>query len=186
MGLTRLALDFFQPVSERGMTAVEEMESQVVNLLSFQPISKTVFGTQIGFNMLSAYGEESAERLSDVRARIVAEVQRYLAGRLVMPAISVVQAPVFYSLTFSAYAEFQAPPELNALTERLAASGLKLTPAGEEPPTNVSVVGEECPVLGTPERDPSIANGVWLWGAADNLRVPAKAAVAIAEKLLAS
>jgi hypothetical protein len=50
----------------------------------------------------------------------------------------------------------------------------------------VNVAGEGQPVLGQPERDPGIENGVWLWGAADSLRVPATTAVAIAEKLLAS
>jgi hypothetical protein len=47
-------------------------------------------------------------------------------------------------------------------------------------------VGETRPVLRQPERDPSIETGVWLWGAADNLRVPAATAVSIAEKLLTS
>ena len=61
-----------------------------------------------------------------------------------------------------------------------------MVPANEEPPNNVNVAGEGRPVLGQPERDPGIENGVWLWGAADNLRVPATTAVAIAEKLLAS
>jgi hypothetical protein len=48
------------------------------------------------------------------------------------------------------------------------------------------VAGEARPVVGQPEADPGIETGVWLWGAADNLRVPAATAVAIAEKLLAS
>jgi hypothetical protein len=58
--------------------------------------------------------------------------------------------------------------------------------ANDEPPTNVNVVGEVRPVLKQPQRDAGIETGVWLWGAADNLRVPATSAVAIAEKLLAS
>src|SRR5882762_6636010 len=172
LGLARLALSFFQPASERGPQAIEELESQVVNLLSFQPISKAVFDAQIGFNMLSAYGPESAERLSDARARIVAEVQRYVAGRIAIPAISLIQAPAFYSHTYSAYAEFQTPPDLKTIVDQLEAAGLKVRPAEDEAPTNANVVGEGRPLVGTPERDPSIGSGVWLWGAADNLRVP--------------
>jgi len=186
LGLERLAMTFFQPASERGPQAIEELESQVVNLLSFQPISRAIFDAQIGFNMLPAYGAESAERLSDVRIRIIAEVQRYLAGRLPMPAISLVQAPVFYSHTFSAYAEFSSAPDLEIISDRLSKAGLNVTPSGEDGPTNVSVVGEGRPVIGQPERDPSIATGVWLWGAADNLRNPAATAVTIAERILAS
>jgi hypothetical protein len=72
------------------------------------------------------------------------------------------------------------------MVTRLQASGLKVTAANEEPPNNVNVTGEAVPVLRQPDRDRGIENGVWLWGAADNLRVPAATAVAIAEKLLAS
>ena len=103
-----------------------------------------------------------------------------------MPAIALVQAPVFHSHAFTAYAEFKVPPDLEEIVSRLQWAGLKVTAPDDEAPTNVSVVGEGRPVLGHPERDPGIENGVWLWGAADNLRVPAATAVAIAEKLLAS
>jgi aspartate-semialdehyde dehydrogenase len=97
-----------------------------------------------------------------------------------------VQAPVFHTHTFTAYAEFKAPPALEDLVARLQNAGLKMVPATDEPPNNVNVLAEERPVLGQPERDPGIENGVWLWGAADNLRVPVTTAVAIAENLLAS
>lgn len=97
-----------------------------------------------------------------------------------------VQAPVFYSHAFTAYAELQNVAALEDLAPRLEASGLKVIPAEEQSPTNVNVVGETRPVLRQPERDPGIETGVWLWGAADNMRVPAATAVAIAEKLLAS
>jgi aspartate-semialdehyde dehydrogenase len=186
LGLERLALTILQPASERGPEAIEELESQVVNLLSFKPISQTVFDAQAGFNLLSRFGPESSEKLADVRAKIVAEVQGYLAGRVPMPAITLVQAPVFHSHVFTAYAEFKSPPTLGDIAARLQRADLKITPANDEPPNNVNVAGEGRPVLGQPERDPGIENGIWLWGAADNLRVPATTAVAIAEKLLAS
>jgi aspartate-semialdehyde dehydrogenase len=186
MGLNRLALTFFQPVSERGREGVEELESQVVKLLSFEPIPQKVFDAQVGFNLLPAYGEESSEKLGDVRAGIVGEVRNYLAGRVPMPAIALVQAPVFYSYAFTAYAEFETAPAVKDLVAQLKRAGLKVAAADDPPPTNVNVAGEARPVLGQPEPDPGIQNGVWLWGAADNLRVPAATAVAIAEKLLAS
>ena len=186
MGLDRLVLTFFQPVSERGREGVEELESQVVQLLSFEPISQSVFDSQVGFNMLARYGEGSSEKLADVRSGYVGEVRNYLAGRAPLPAIAVVQAPVFYSHAFTAYAEFKTPPALEDLVARMQIADLKVAPANDGAPTNVSVAGEGRPVLGQPERDSSIETGVWLWGAADNLRVPTANAVAIAEKLLAS
>jgi aspartate-semialdehyde dehydrogenase len=186
LGLNRLALTFFQPVSERGQEGVTELESQVVKLLSFEPISQTVFDAQVGFNMVSRYGEESQENLADVRKRIIGEVRAYLAGRAAMPAINLVHAPVFYSYTFSAYGEFAQAPALEEVVGRVQAAGLKVAGEGDAPPSNVNVAGEAQPVLARPERDLSVECGVWFWGAADNLRVPVVNAVAIAEKLLAS
>jgi aspartate-semialdehyde dehydrogenase len=186
IGLTRLVLTFFQPASERGREAIEELESQVVNLLSFQPIAQTVFDAQVGFNMLSRFGQESREKLEDIRGGIAREIQTYLDGRLPTPAISLIQAPVFYSHAFTAYAEFEVAPVLSEIVLRIKRAGLEVTSEDEDPPTNISVVGETRPVLGQPRRDPSIANGVWLWGAADNMRVPVASAVSIAVKLLAS
>src|SRR5258706_4436562 len=142
LGLSRLVLTFFQPVSERGREGVEELENQVVKLLSFEPIPQKVFDAQVGFNMVPAYGEESSEKLRDVRARIVGEVRNYLAGRLPMPAIALVQAPVFYSHAFTAYAEFKATPGLKDVVAQLKRAGLKVADADEPPPTNVSVAGE--------------------------------------------
>ena len=185
-GLERRVVTVLQPVSERGPEAIEELESQVVKLLSFQPISETIFDAQVGFNMLSSYGPESRIKLADARARIAGESQRYLRGRAPVPAVMLLQAPVFHSHAFTAYAEFKSAPALDDLAARLQAAGLQLSRAKDEPPTNVNVVAETRPVLRQPERDPGIETGVWLWGAADNLRVPAATAVSIAEKLLAS
>lgn len=185
-GLERLAVTFLRPVSERGQEAIEELEGQVVKLLSFQPVSQTIFDAQIGFNLLSSYGPDSAEKLAETRARIASESVRYLAGRAPIPAVALVQAPVFFSHAFSAYAAFKTPPSLEALASLLEQAGLKVAPATDEPPTNVSVAGETRPVLKQPERDPSIEAGVWIWGAADNMRVPAATGVSIAERLVAS
>jgi aspartate-semialdehyde dehydrogenase len=185
-GLVRLAITFLQPASERGPEGIQELENQVVNLLSFQPVPKTVFGAQAGFNLLSEFGEDSVERLGDARSKIAAEVRMYLGGRIPAPAIALAQAPVFFSLAFSAFAEFSSPPDLERITEQLKAAGLRVVRAGDDPPNNVSVAGESQPMLATPALDSSIPTGVWFWGAADNLAVPAAAAVTIAEKVVAS
>jgi aspartate-semialdehyde dehydrogenase len=186
LGLSRLAVTVLQPVSEYGTDAIEELESQVVKLLSFQPVPKTIFDAQVGFNILSSYGPESGLKLAGARERIAAESRKYLDGRAPLPALMLLQAPVFYSHACAAYAEFKSAPPLEDVRSRLQAAGLKVTDAKEEPPTNVNVVGEARPVLKQPQRDPSIETGVWLWGVADNLRVPAASAVEIAERLLAS
>ncbi len=98
----RVTMVFFQPVSERGEAGISELEGQTIKLLSFQPIPQQVFDTQVAFNLVARWGAESRERLSDVRRRVAGEIQRYLGDRISLPAITLVQAPVFYGYAFAA------------------------------------------------------------------------------------
>jgi aspartate-semialdehyde dehydrogenase len=182
----RLMLVFFQPVAERGQEGIAELESQTVKLLSFQPIDQTVFDTQVAFNVLDEYGEASRVRLADTRAALGAEVGIYLGGRVPLPAIHMVHAPVFYSLAFSAFLELDSPREPAELGRALAGAGVKLAAVGEAAPSNVSVAGSSEICTAQIRRDANIAAGYWLWGAVDNVRLAAHNAVRIAEKILAA
>jgi aspartate-semialdehyde dehydrogenase len=184
--LQRLVIFFLQPVSERGQPGIDELESQTVKLLSFQPISQEIFDAQVAFNLLGRYGEASRPQLSELRASISRDVARYLAARLPVPAIQLVQAPVFYSYAFMAFAELAAPRLPAELERALAAAGAKLQGPEEPGPSNVSVAGESQVVLARIEPDANLPAGCWIWGAADNVRLAAVNAVAIAERLLAS
>jgi aspartate-semialdehyde dehydrogenase len=185
-GLERMAIVFLQPVSERGREGVSELETQAVKLLSFEPIAREIFDAQVAFNLIDRYGAESAVRLADSRKSVSRAMGCYLEGRQVVPAIQLIQAPAFYSTAFSIYAELRAAPEADALGRAAEAAGIRVTPADEAAPSNVSVAAESRPVIGGIERDPGVERGWWIWGAADNLRVAASNAVQIAEKLLAS
>jgi aspartate-semialdehyde dehydrogenase len=182
----RVVLLFFPPVSERDQPGVDELETQTTNLLSFRPTQQTVFDVQVAFNLLSSYGESSKPRLEDTRAAIARDVAQFLSGRAPVPAIQLVQAPVFYGYAFAAYAEFASPPPSGQLESVLANLGVKIAAAGDPAPTNVSVAGESEIQLAEIKPDPNVAGGVWLWGVADNLRLAATNAVRIAEELVAS
>ncbi|MGH9814504.1 MAG: Asd/ArgC dimerization domain-containing protein [Candidatus Acidiferrales bacterium] len=186
MGVTRLAIVLFQPVSERGQAGIEELEKQTVNLLSLQPLTQDLYGAQIAFNLLGSYGSEGMETLAGVKAEIAASVAAYLEGRARLPAIQVVQAPVFHGYAFSAFAEFDGPREPTELEAALEAAGVKIAARAAEVPNNVSVAGEDQIVVGRIERDANFPASLWMWGAADNLRLAAANAVSIAETLLAS
>jgi len=134
---------------------------------------------------LDRYGEASEERLSDARSSIARDVREYLAGRVMLPAIQLLQAPVFYVHAFTVYAEFSSPPDPELLERALGRAGVKVLKSSEPPPSNVSVAGEDRVVLGPMERDPNLERACWFWGAADNLRLAAANAMNIAEKLLA-
>jgi aspartate-semialdehyde dehydrogenase len=182
----RLSVLLFPPVSERDQAGVEELESQTAGLLSFHEIAKPVFDAQVAFNLLPSYGPEAKPRLADMRSAISRDVAACLAGRVPMPAIQLVQAPVFYGYAFAAYAEFGLPVAAEQLHKAFANLGVKIAAPEDGPPNNVNVAGEGEIHMARIEADLGIANGVWLWGVADNLQVAATNAVRIAEELVAN
>ncbi len=181
----RVSVLLFPPVSERGQAGIEELETQTASLLSFREIAKPVFDAQVAFNLLARYGEGSATTLGRVRSAVARDVARYLGGRAPVPAIQMVQAPVFYGYAFAAYAEMASPKAPTQVEAAFARLGVKIAAADEMPPTNVSVAGESEIQLARIEPDPNLANGVWIWGVADNLRLAATNAVRIAEDVIA-
>jgi aspartate-semialdehyde dehydrogenase len=181
----RIVVLLFPPVSEHDQAGVEELEAQTANLLTFREIAKPIFDAQVAFNLLAGYGEESKSHLGDIRTTIARDVAGYLAGRAPLPAIQLVQAPVFYGYAFAAYAELASPVPHEKFESAFANLGMKIGASGMAAPTNVSVAGESEIHLARIEPDPNIGNGVWLWGAADNLRLAATNAVRIAEEVVA-
>lgn len=180
----RIVLVLMMPVSERDQAGIEELESQTAGLLSFREISKTVFDAQVAFNVLAGFGSESKLRLGDIRAAVERETAAFLAGRAQPPAIQLLHAPVFYGYTFAAYAEFGSPVAALEIASSLTNLGVKIGAADDPLPSNVSVAGASEIHLAPIENDASVANAVWLWGAADNLRLASVNAVRIAEELL--
>ena len=182
----RVAIVFFQPVSQRGEQGITELEEQTIKLLSFQPIPQQVFDTQVAFNLGARWGPGSAERLSDARLAITQEVRRYLADRIALPAVMLVQAPVFYGHAFAVWAEFKGGVSEEILTAKLTGAGFKVIPPDEPSPSNLTAAGEAQPLITVPEADAGVAHGYWFWGAADNFRLASVNATQIAERLLAS
>jgi aspartate-semialdehyde dehydrogenase len=180
----RVMVMLFPPVSERDQAGVDELENQTTNLLTFRPIEQSVFDAQVAFNLLAGYGDECRPALKDLRAAIARDAASYLAGRAPVPAIQLVQAPVFYGYAFAAYAEFGSPQAAGQLEGAFRYLGMKVAAQDERAPSNVSVAGEGEIQIARIEPDPSVANGVWIWGAVDNLRLAATNAVQIAEALL--
>src|ERR1700730_2443150 len=107
-GMRRVAIVFFQPVSEAGRAGVEELESQTGQLLSFQGVGRPVFDTQVAFNMLDRFGPRSVQKLGAIRERVRMETKASLGKKAVLPAVQVVHAPVFYGTAFAAWAELNA------------------------------------------------------------------------------
>ncbi len=182
-GLYRLAIVFHRPVSEAGRAGIEELETQCAQLLSFQSIGQRVFDTQVAYSLLNRYGASSKEDLGQLRERIRREVGAAVGKDLVEPSIQVLHAPVFYGYTFSAIAELNSAHKREVLAENLKKTGMVVEEDSSMPLGNLSMAGESSVHVGIPEHDPAQPGTWWLWGAADNIRLPAWNAVKLAEKL---
>lgn len=181
----RMAVLFFPPASEHEQPGVDELERQTADLLLLRPIAQPVFDAQVAFNLLAGYGSASRPTIGEMQADISRRVSEYLGNRISAPALQLIQAPVFYGYAFAAYADFSSHPDLGAINSALTAAGMHLVEKGEAKPSNISIAGESKIHLAQAEYDPVVNSGVWLWGAADNLRLSASNALRIAEELLA-
>jgi aspartate-semialdehyde dehydrogenase len=182
IGLYRLGLLFFRPVSEAGRAGVEELESQTSQLLSFQSVGQPLFDAQVAFNLLNRYGDDSRESLAKVRDRICREVAPLVGKRGVLPSIQVMHAPVFYGYMFAALAETASATTREKLVEVCKAAGFQLWNEEDGPLGNISA-GDSAMRLSLPKEVPPQAGAWWSWGAADNIKLPVANAVKLAEKL---
>jgi aspartate-semialdehyde dehydrogenase len=182
---SRLVILFFPPASEHEQLGIDELEKQTADLLLLRPIPQVVFDTQVAFNLLTSYGDASRPAISEMRNEICKRIAAYLGARLPLPAVQLIQAPVFYGYAFAAYADLPLSVDLAAIDAALFAAGMHVVGKSEAKPTNVSVAGEAKIHIAHAEHDAGVGSGVWLWGAADNLRLAAANAMRIAEELLA-
>jgi aspartate-semialdehyde dehydrogenase len=182
--IQRMIATVFEPASENGQKGMDELHEQTVNLLSFQELPKNVFDLQVAFNMVSRYGERSDLKLEAVAQRIRKHYQ-HLAHGAAVPALQVLQAPVFHGHGFSVYIEMEKPVSIADFSQALAGEHVVVNQSAEDTPTNVSAAGQG-DVLIAITGDANHKNGVWLWATTDNLRVAALSAVECAETLTAS
>jgi aspartate-semialdehyde dehydrogenase len=177
-----VALIFF-PASEMGSGAIEELQKQTVNSLSFQKIPRSIFGAQLAFNLLAQLGGKHATALTEIGSRIRRQLRQYLGARVPLPAVRLCQAPVFYSLAFSLYVETTQPAAPEALGAALAGEHIHVRRRTEPAPSQVEAAGVSNILVDTIAPDPDRTAGVWIWAAVDNLRLAAVNAVEIAESV---
>jgi aspartate-semialdehyde dehydrogenase len=186
-GIIRSAVaTVFEPASEQGQKGMDELHQQTVNLLSFQPLPKDIFDTQVAFNMVARYGQKSQLSLDSLEARVRRHYQEIAGADAPQPALMVLQSPVFHGHTMAIFLETEQGLDQERLSQAL--SGDHVTLAGAEDdsqPSNVNAAGQPN-ILVSLKSDAAHPTGIWLWVAADNLRIAAITAVECAESMIAT
>ncbi len=175
----------FEPASEHGQRGMDELHQQTVNLLSFQPLPKDVFDTQVAFNMVARYGQNSHPALSSVEARVLRHYRKIAGEEAPQPSLLLLQAPTFHGHALAVYLEMENLPDLQSLSQALAGDHVSVVQSEEPWPSNVSSAGQ-ADILVSLKNDPSHPNGIWIWAVADNLRISALTAVECAESMTAA
>ncbi len=184
--IRRAVAMIFEPASEQGQKGMDELHQQTVNLLSFQSLPKGVFDIQVAFNMVAHYGGNSRLSLDSLEARIRRHYGKIAGADFTQPAIMVLQPPVFHGTALAIFLEMEQAVDQGEL--RRALTGEHVTLAGAEDdsqPNNVNTAGQPN-ILVSLKADAAQPNAIWLWAAADNLRIAAIAAVECAESMIAT
>ncbi len=175
------AATVLEPASEFGRAAMDELHQQTVSLLSFQSLPRAVYDAQAAYNLLGGMGESATVNLPAVEARIRRHYEALTAGRGPSLAVHVIHAPVFHGHTFSIVVEFDRPVEIVALEEALTGEHVDLVLEDTDSPSNLAATGQnDVLVRLRPEplgRNSSLTSRLWLWAAADNLRLHAQNAL---------
>jgi aspartate-semialdehyde dehydrogenase len=183
--VARAIATVLEPASERGRRGMDELHEQTVNLLSFQQLPKSVFDAQVAFNIVDRYGERAAPALSTVESRIERHFRGIVQDKVSVPALIVLQAPIFHGHAFSLYIEFEGAAQNEEVVAAISGEHVDVLQGSEESPSNVNAAGQE-QVQVFVRRGGQEGNGYWLWVASDNLRISALSAVECAESMIAS
>ena len=177
LGVNALVATVMVPASERGQAGMDEMHQQTVNLLSFQSLPQEEFDAQVAFNVLPVLGAAAKVGMDETAQRIETEYRG--AGRLPELAMQMLQAPVFHGYGISVLLESDKVMTTAEIGQALA--GEHVTVADEdEAPSNVSVAGQGSIMVRVKV---GASRQMWIWVAADNLKLTALHAIACAVEL---
>ena len=175
------------PASEFGQRAMDELHQQTVNLLSFQDLPRELFDAQAAYNLLAGLGENAKFSLSAVAERIRRNFTALMGDSVPALSLQAILAPVFHGQTFTIAVDFAEPVELSHLEEAMSGEHLDLVLEDTDSPSNLAASGQnDVLVRLRPEREgrhKEKLSRLWIWAAADNLRLHTQNATACALEL---
>jgi aspartate-semialdehyde dehydrogenase len=187
--LHSLAATIFEPASEHGRGAMDELHQQTVNLLSFQNLPREHYDAQVAFNVLPSLGELAKVDLDAAASRIVRHFAAIVGSATGQPALEaqVVQSPVFHGYVASVLVELDREVRVDAVEAALEGEGIDVVSEDSDPPSNLSAAGQEDIMAlvrsARGKTDLAPSRRFWLWLAADNLKLRALNAIACANEM---
>jgi aspartate-semialdehyde dehydrogenase len=187
--IARAVFEIFEPASEQGKLGIAELQQQTTSLLSFKALEKKIYDAQVSFAMLPAYGSDAAISLAAIEQRVERHLATILArlihqgSVIAMPSLRLMQAPVFHGYTISGWIEFEKLAHSKEVEDALSSPEIDVRSGEQEAPTNIGVAGQSGLTVGDIRVDRNNPRAVWIWAAADNLRIVADGVASVVSQL---
>ena len=180
-----MAATVFEPASEHGRAAMDELHQQTVSLLSFQSLPREQYDAQVAFNLLPALGDAAKVKLAATGKRIAGHYAALAAGTAPELALQLIQAPVFHGYVASVLIDLQAPAATEEVEAAIQGAQVDLVGVESDPPSNLSAAGQPDILVrvSTVTDGDELSRRFWLWLAVDNLKLAALNAIACANEL---
>ena len=187
-GVKRIFASSYQAVSGTGAKAIEELNQQVQQIVSGQPVTKEVYPHQIAFNVLPHVDSFLPTGYTKEEMKMENEGRKIMNHPSFKASVTCVRVPVYRAHSIAVTAEFEKPitPEA-ARAVLMKAPGLDVVdnPEKKEYPLPLYVAEHYNCQVGRIRKDCALDNGLCFWVAGDQLlKGAALNAVQIAEELL--
>jgi aspartate-semialdehyde dehydrogenase len=187
--IKRMVISTYQSASGAGKGGADELAQQTQSLFNQKEPEIKVFPHRLAFNVIPQIDSFLPSGDTKEEAKIIEELRKMLEAPEMGLSVTAVRVPVFCGHSASVNIETEkkiSADEVRALLSKVGGIVVRDDPAKKEYPLPADVAGKDEVYVGRIRKDDSVANGLNLWVAADNLRKGAALnAVQIAEILIA-
>src|SRR5882762_710434 len=144
-GVKRIFASSYQAVSGTGAKALEELERQVEQVVTKQPVTKEVYPHQIAFNVIPHVDSFLPTGYTKEEMKMENEGRKIMHHPTFRASVTCVRVPVYRAHSVAVSAEFEKPMTVEAARELLQnAPGLDVVddPAKNEYPQPLHVAGK--------------------------------------------
>ena len=184
-GVKRIFAASYQAVSGTGAQAIEELRSQVNDLVANRDITKKVYPHQIAFNVIPHVDSFMDTGYTKEEMKMQNEGRRIMHHPTFKASVTCVRVPVYRAHSVAVNAEFEKPVSVEKARQILSNfPGIKLVddPAHNLYPLPLNCAGEDDCQVGRIRLDCALDNGLAFWVSGDQLlKGAALNAVQIAE-----
>ncbi len=187
-GVKRVFASSYQAVSGTGAQAIVELENQVKQIASGEPVTKEVYPHQIAFNVLPHVDSFLESGYTREEMKLENEGRKIMHHESFKASVTCVRVPVYRAHSIAISAEFEKPVSVEAARKVLSESpGLDVVDDTENNlyPLPLNASGKDHCEVGRLRVDCALDNGLCFWVAGDQLlKGAALNAVQIAELLV--